>query len=102
MIFSHSRRTFLAGLTSAAAASPAGDDWAKIRSQFPFTEERVPMNAANLCPSPKVVADRVTELTRNIDVDCSFQNRAKFKRTVRPGDALNIEVTLDAFERDVA
>lgn len=45
---------------------------------FPFTEERVPMNAANLCPSPVQVAETVSELTRSIDVDCSFQNRARF------------------------
>ena len=36
------------------------------------------MNAANLCPSPESVAKTVTELTRSIDVDCSFQNRARF------------------------
>ena len=36
------------------------------------------MNAANLCPSPETVARAVTELTRSIDVDCSFQNRARF------------------------
>ena len=38
------------------------------------------MNAANLCPSPRVVADRVSKLTRDIDVDCSLNNRAKFKQ----------------------
>jgi len=38
------------------------------------------MNAANLCPSPRVVSDRVTELTRDIDRDCSSQNRAKFAK----------------------
>ena len=36
------------------------------------------MNAANLCPSPESVAAAVTDLTRSIDVDCSFQNRARF------------------------
>ena len=36
------------------------------------------MNAANLCPSPFSVSERVAELTRDIDVDCSFNNRAKF------------------------
>ncbi len=36
------------------------------------------MNAANLCPSPESVARTVTELTRSIDVDCSFQNRARY------------------------
>ena len=52
--------------------------WQQVREQFPFREEHVPMNAANLCPSPESVAAAVTELTRSIDVDCSFQNRARF------------------------
>ena len=52
--------------------------WEEVRRQFAFRDERVPMNAANLCPSPRVVAERVRELTRDIDVDCSFPNRAKF------------------------
>jgi selenocysteine lyase/cysteine desulfurase len=37
------------------------------------------MNAANLCPSPVGVSSQVTHWTRDIDVDCSFDNRAKFK-----------------------
>ena len=40
------------------------------------------MNAANLCPSPRVVAERVSELTRDIDFDCSFNNRDKFKASL--------------------
>ncbi|HSG46556.1 MAG TPA: aminotransferase class V-fold PLP-dependent enzyme, partial [Longimicrobiales bacterium] len=99
----HDRRTFLRGLaagtvllpSSLAAAgsgwsgpgsrallpSPADPDesyWKLVRAQFAFREDRVPMNAANLCPSPRVVADAVTHLTQDIDVDCSFQNREKF------------------------
>ncbi len=53
--------------------------WQQIRAHFSFTEERVPMNAANLCPSPRAVAERVEELTRDIDRDCSSNNRAKFR-----------------------
>jgi selenocysteine lyase/cysteine desulfurase len=49
-----------------------------VRQQFPFHENKVPMNAANLCPSPRAVAEQVAELTRVIDVDCSFHNRARF------------------------
>jgi selenocysteine lyase/cysteine desulfurase len=61
-----------------AAATPAGEDyWNMVRRQFAFGEDKVPMNAANLCPSPRVVAERVAELTRDIDGDCSFQNRAR-------------------------
>ena len=97
------RRTFLATLAAAGtAAAPAalsgvrlGDGrppplpphstlrdesyWQLVRAQFAFREERVPMNAANLCPSPRSVAARVEELTRDIDRDCSFNNRAKFR-----------------------
>ena len=99
------RRSFLAGLAAGAALSPRSlpgvapraprpaapplpppapslpDEsyWRQVRAQFSFREERVPMNAANLCPAPRAVADRVEELTRDIDRDCSFNNRAKFR-----------------------
>ena len=83
-----SRRAFFHRLTAAAAypamaqalAATVSDEayWQVIRQQFPFGEDKVPMNAANLCPSPLAVSQRVTELTRDIDIDCSFQNRAKF------------------------
>ncbi len=79
-MITHSRRRFLTGFGAALAAPAAGGEafWAAVRGQFPFSEERVPMNAANLCPSPRAVSERVTELTRDIDADCSFQNRRKF------------------------
>ena len=91
-----SRRSFLTGIGTSAVLLPAttalgasakpalhggdaGDlQWELVRRQFPFREAKIPMNAANLCPSPRVVADRVAELTRDIDTDCSFNNRAKF------------------------
>ena len=82
------RRQFLGGITTASAlaalrpglgAAGGGEGyWQSVRGQFPFREERVPMNAANLCPSPKNIADTVTDLTRSIDTDCSFQNRERF------------------------
>ncbi|MDE2655764.1 MAG: aminotransferase class V-fold PLP-dependent enzyme [Gemmatimonadota bacterium] len=97
------RRSFLSGMAAGAALMPrtlsglaaepsfsttlpprppaAPDEtyWEQVRAQFSFREERVPMNSANLCPSPRAVADRVEELTRDIDRDCSFNNRAKFR-----------------------
>lgn len=82
------RRRFLTGIAtaSALAASPRGVAaaeqgeayWEQIRKKFPFREDRVPMNAANLCPSPTSVAATVTELTRSINEDCSFQNRERY------------------------
>lgn len=94
----NSRRTFLKALGWASASHPvaaaslselapllaSGPDtesfWTTIRHQFAFNEARVPMNAANLCPSPRAVTERVAELTRDIDADCSFQNREKFAK----------------------
>ena len=82
------RRAFLRAAATLPAFAPlaravAADEEALfrlVRREFPFDEARAPMNAANLCPSPRAVADRVSELTRDIDRDCSFQNRGKFNR----------------------
>src|SRR5262245_38157901 len=70
----------LADMSALLAASPTAseDYWQMVRRQFAFDENKVPMNAANMCPSPRIVAEQVAELTRDIDVDCSFQNRAKY------------------------
>ena len=57
--------------------------WGLVRAQFSFGEDKVPMNAANLCPSPRSVAARVTELTADIDHDCSFNNRGQVLRADR-------------------
>src|SRR5687767_6926563 len=83
-----SRRTFMAAagavvsvkfpaLLNAATGEPY---WTLVRNHFAFSEQRVPMNAANLCPSPRGVAERAAELTRDIDADCSFVNREKYSR----------------------
>lgn len=91
------RRAFLRQMAGTAAVLPAAaamarggslrDEaaageryWEMVRGQFAFPEEKVPMNAANLCPSPRSVAERVSELTRDIDLDCSFPAREKFVR----------------------
>ncbi len=54
------------------------DYWQMVRGQFSFSENAVPMNAANLCPSFRAVAENVAWMTADIDRDCSFNNRAKF------------------------
>jgi selenocysteine lyase/cysteine desulfurase len=79
-IFLPAAAATLAELSAALAAEPPASEsyWQKIREQFPFGEAKVPMNAANLCPSPRAVEERVFELTRDIDADCSFNNREKF------------------------
>jgi selenocysteine lyase/cysteine desulfurase len=69
-----------------------------VRQQFAFSEETVPLNAANLCPSPRAVGERVAALTHDIDSDCSFNNREKFKgwlEDARQKVAAQLKVTAD-------
>lgn len=69
--------------------SLSGEDyWQMIREQFVFPESTVPMNAANLCPSFRAVAEQVTALTADIDQDCSFNNRGKFSGLLEQTRAL--------------
>ena len=71
-----------------SAVSSAEDSYCEmVRRQFPFTDERVPLNAGNLCPSPRSVSDRVAALTRDIDRDISYTNRAKFPKLLESSRA---------------
>ena len=78
----NTRRQFLnlvgVAAATAAAAPSASAASQSVRDQFDFSEDRVPMNAANLCPSPRQVAEAVSRFTQVIDLDPSFQNRAQF------------------------
>jgi isopenicillin-N epimerase len=93
-----SRRSFLQRLATSTAFLPAAvatlaelrpalaattgieSRWGLVRQQFPFADAKVPMNAANLCPSPRAVTEQVVAFTHDIDNDCSFNNRNKFKK----------------------
>ena len=57
-----------------------GDErfWTLVKDQFLIKKKLIMLNAANLCPAPAVVQSRVIELTKNVDSDPSFANRAKF------------------------
>src|SRR5689334_20549343 len=57
-----------------------GDEsyWEGIKKQFASADKLIMMNAANLCPSPTVVNDRVVEFVTAMGKDVSFQYRAKF------------------------
>ena len=64
---------------SLSQAQEAGEDyWLMVRKQFAFSENAVPMNAANLCPSFRAVTESMARHTVDIDFDCSFNNRAKY------------------------
>jgi selenocysteine lyase/cysteine desulfurase len=96
------RRNFLKGFVGSAATLPAlispassasfrnaahrlrpadtGDEtfWQLVKEQFTIKPKLILLNAANLCPSPHMVRERVFRLTEDVDSDVSFQNRAKF------------------------
>ena len=95
------RRSFLKGFAGSAAAisvfpavsssaSPRSIDrlgpadtanepfWRLVKEQFTIKSGIILLNAANLCPSPHMVRDRIFRLTEDLDSDVSFQNRAKF------------------------
>ena len=98
-----SRREFLktssaiiAGASSiaprlASAQNEGEAYWEMVRALFSFTESAVPMNAANLCPSFRAVAENVSLLTADIDIDCSFNNRAKFRELLEYSRSLVAE-----------
>ena len=88
---SSDRRDFLKGFAGGVAALstiPSGlvaapdnlneSYWRQLKQQFTIKPQFIMLNAANLCPSPRIVRDRVFRLTEDLDSDVSFQNRAKF------------------------
>ena len=65
--------------TALRADEPADEDfWRLVKAAFPLREGLIFMHAANLCPSPISVQQRVFELTRDVDRDASSSNRRKF------------------------
>ena len=67
----------------AAAQETAGDEafWEQVKAQFPIRPGLIMMNSANLCPTHYPVLESLFGLTRDLDGDVSFQNRAKFAGT---------------------
>lgn len=55
--------------------------WENLKKQFTVPADHIMMNAANLCPSPTIVQDKVQELTKALNKDVSFQYRALFAAT---------------------
>jgi isopenicillin-N epimerase len=60
---------FAAGVAQAQRRGRASE------SLFLFSDDRVPMNAANLCPMPRIIAAKLTELSEALDRDLSAAHR---------------------------
>ena len=93
------RRSFLKSVLGGAAVmshsvrSNGDPYWEMVRRQFPFTDERVPLNAGNLCPSPRSVSDRVAALTRSCSVEriSSLATSLSTRRLVPSATAKGLE-----------
>ena len=77
-----------------------GDErfWGIVKKQFMIKQGLIMLNAANLCPSPLSVQKKLFELTKDVDSDPSFTNRAKFagmKERVREGIAKYVNAEPD-------
>lgn len=65
--------------------SPPGDIadesyWEMVKKQFSVPDNLVMLNAANLCPSPYFINERMYALTRELESNVSFQFRAVFAK----------------------
>jgi selenocysteine lyase/cysteine desulfurase len=80
--------TGAAGANSFAQNLNGEDYWQMVRNQFSFSENAVPMNAANLCPAFRAVSEKNALMTSDIDQDCSFNNRAKYAQMLENTRAL--------------
>ncbi len=80
LAFAHERNGLTALAEAARSMAPGAQEpfWEMVRAQFALRPGLTLLNAANLCPAPLAVSDAVTSLTRDIDADPSFQNRARF------------------------
>jgi selenocysteine lyase/cysteine desulfurase len=69
--------------TALRAASTSTSDqekiWELVREQFPLEPGLTYLNAANICPSSRLVLDRYLHYLRDFHANPSFQNRDKFK-----------------------
>ena len=90
------------GATGAAGdllpAGPAAGEpfWKSVREQFVMPPELAVMNAANLCPASRPVAEVLTRESRSVDADPSPTNRSRLmpeKESTRKALAEFLRVT---------
>src|SRR6266540_729388 len=58
-------------------AAPDEKFWTAVRDQFVMPKDLTMLNAANLCPSSAPVLETMYRMTKDMDQDPSFDNRAK-------------------------
>jgi len=97
------RRQFLRTLGGVSIAGSLGGYTAALAqvandgpsAAFGFADDKVPMNAANLCPMPSAISAAVARFGAELDVDMSDPNRRRieaFKNEARAGIARQLRV----------
>ena len=87
-----------AGLFGSAAAAAAAVEHDSPDRAFGFADNKVPMNAANLCPMPTSISRAVARFSDDLDIDMSGPNRRRIeahKNSAREGLAGQLGVTPD-------
>ena len=75
--------------------------WSALRGEWEFGRGLIPMNAANMCPPPRVVREAVAGITRAVDLDVSFQHRIRYNAR-REGVRARVARFLDAATEEIA
>ena len=100
------RRNFIKGLSlSPIALSVTGykkavADFVSYSPEkaFGFSNNKVPMNAANLCPMPISISKTIADFNENLDIDMSGMNRSRIgsmKEEARAGLAKQLHVKIE-------
>jgi selenocysteine lyase/cysteine desulfurase len=87
--------TLSAGLFGAAGKAAMAIESAASDAAFGFADDKVPMNAANLCPMPTAISQAVARFGAELDLDMSWQNRGRveaYKQEAREGIARQLGV----------
>ena len=87
--------TLTSGLFGAASTAAAAVEASTPDQAFSFAADKVPMNAANLCPMPSAISQAVTRYAESLDVDMSGPNRQRIeahKTEARAGIARQLGV----------
>lgn len=90
--------TLTAGLYGAAGTAATAVAAGESDHAFPFANDRIPMNAANLCPMPTAISQAVARFGSELDVDMSGPNRGRImaiKEEARSGIAAQLGVSAD-------
>ncbi len=75
--------------------------WRFVKEQFTIKPKLIMLNAANLCPTSRIVRDAASRLMEDLESDVSFQNRDKFD-ALREAARQKLAALMGASEDEIA